>query len=286
MTEETRIVTLTVASLGKVKENKDGTLNYQIAAAIPEISKFPTTLFVTGKIAPLPGKTYKALLSKGKQKADSDGSHDYDYFYDVVEWDVDGEPAASSNVTQFPGSGSSSPGPIPVDDPRHPVNQPLNDIDRRRAEDAFAYRRRDALNAAVAFLKDRVVPAMQSEEDVLDKATEYFTWLIEFDHPANIFSTPAKAPEPAAQPPQQAEGAEMPEGTGWGEGTEQAPETQDKARPPLSQQEFIDACKARGWSQDTVKTLRDRTGLTQTPTGGNYTYLYDALDREYEVMKS
>tara|TARA_Y100000034_G_scaffold133426_1_gene198863 strand:- start:863 stop:1705 length:843 start_codon:yes stop_codon:yes gene_type:complete len=189
MTEqETRIVTMTVEAIKATTPQEDGTIRYQISADIPEISKFPMPLFVTTAPAPVPGQTLTASLTKGKLKTGKTGQYDNEFYWDVAAWDVGGAAASPQPDRSQPAGGATNAAI------RRAFVDPTNDIDRRRAEDAIAFRRRDALNAAVDFLK---TAGASSPIQALEFADTFFAWLNQ--HPEPNTQDPPAAPEQPAQ---------------------------------------------------------------------------------------
>ena len=189
MTEqETRIVTLTVEAIKATTPQEDGTIRYQISADIPEISKFPMPLFVTASPAPVPGQTYNVSLTKGKLKTGKSGQYDNEFYWDVAAWDVGG-----ATTSPQPASSQSTGGAA--------FAAPPNDIDRRRAEDARAFRRRDALNAAVTYTEGDT----RTPDDVTAVADAFFAWLNN-QRPEPNTQDPPQAPEQPVQQQSEPEG--------------------------------------------------------------------------------
>ena len=236
MTEqETRIVTLTVEGVKGSSENNDGTTQYQVSANVPEISKYPMPLFVTHPTAPVPGRTYNARLAKGKLKVGKDGQYENNFYWNVVQWDVEGAPSGSGTGT---GKRYNASGVVASAAP--PANG-FNDIDRRRAEDADIFRRKDALKDAIAAIaiheeKDKYKTALDLAEHILGVAQYLYSW--------NPSEWDAQAPEPVLQP-SEAIVAVVP-----GKATEIP--NQVSVEKSMNGVEFVQASKACGWDADAV----------------------------------
>jgi hypothetical protein len=240
MTEqETRIVTLTVEGIKATTPQEDGTTRYQISAVIPEISKFPMPLFVTTAPAPVPGQTLTASLTKGKLKQGKTGQYDNEFYWDVAAWDVGG--AATSPQ---PASSQSTGGAA--------FAAPPNDIDRRRAEDARAFRRRDALNAAVDFLK---TAGASSPIQALEFADTFFAWLNQRPEPDT--QDPPQAPEPPAQQQSEPEGTKPP-------GKIIIVPNQITVPDMMDGEEFQAAAQKAGWTAKNVRAILGMSAMQYT----------------------
>ena len=233
--QETRIVTLTVEGIKATTPQADGTIRYQISAVIPEISKFPVPLFVTTSPAPTPGQTYNVSLTKGKLKQGKTGQYDNEFYWDVAAWDVGGATAAPQ-----PARSQSAGGAAFV--------APPNDIDRRRAEDARAYRRRDALTAAVTYAGGET----RTPGDVTAVADVFFAWLNQ--HPEPGTQDPPQAPEQPAQQQSEPEGTKPPGKIIILPNQITVPEMMDDS-------EFRASAQKAGW---TAKNVRAILGMSAT----------------------
>ena len=232
--QETRIVTLAVEGIKATTPQKDGTTRYQISAVIPEISKFPVPLFVTTSPAPAPGQTYNVSLTKGKLKQGKTGQYDNEFYWDVAAWDVGGATAAPQ-----PARSQSAGGAAFV--------APPNDIDRRRAEDARAFRRRDALNAAVAFAN-----TPSGSADVIEFANVFFDWLNQQPDTQD----PPQAPEPPAEQRIEPEGTKPP-------GRIIILPNQITVPDMMDSSEFVAAVTRVEWSREQVRAFLGDKSATQ-----------------------
>ena len=233
--QETRIVTLAVEGIKATTPQADGTIRYQISAVIPEISKFPVPLFVTTSPAPAPGQTYNVSLTKGKLKQGKTGQYDNEYYWDVAAWGVDGATAAPQPAISQSAGGAA-------------FAAPTNDIDRRRAEDARAFRRRDALNAAVTYAGGET----RTPGDVTAVADVFFAWLNQ--HPEPDAPDPPPAPEQPVQQRSEPEGTKPPGRIIILPNQITVPEMMDDS-------EFRASAQKAGW---TAKNVRAILGMSAT----------------------
>lgn len=94
MTTETdiRTVTLTVDGIRGKRDGHGGSSQLSVYANIPALgSQYPTgPLWVDESHAPVAGQTYTVQIRKGNLKKDKDGSRDWDYWWEVDIWDVQG----------------------------------------------------------------------------------------------------------------------------------------------------------------------------------------------------
>ena len=238
--QETRIVTLTVDLVddGKTRTNRDGNSEYYTKAYIPEMgaTQWPMgPLWVKGT-RPVEKQTLKARLSRSGLKDGKDGSKGpLDYWWNVVEWDVDGSAAAPQPAR------SQSAGGVAF-------AAPTNDIDRRRVEDARAYRRRDALTAAVTYAGGET----RTPGDVTAVADVFFAWLNQ--HPEPGTQDPPQAPEQPAQQQSEPEGTKPPGKIIILPNQITVPEMMDDS-------EFRASAQKAGW---TAKNVRAILGMSAT----------------------
>ena len=242
MTEqETRIVTLTVDLVddGKTRTNRDGNSEYYTKAYIPEMgaTQWPMgPLWVKGT-RPVEKQTLKARLSRSGLKDGKDGSKGpLDYWWNVVEWDVSG-----ATTSPQPASSQSAGGAAFV--------APTNDIDRRRAEDARAYRRRDALTAAVTYAEGDT----RTPDDVIAVSDVFFAWLHN-QHPEPDTQDPPPAPEQPVQQQSEPEGTKPP-------GRIIILPNQITVPEMMDGEEFQAAAQRAGW---TAKNVRAILGMSAT----------------------
>lgn len=251
---ETRIVSLTVEGIKGTSPNADGTTQYHVSANIPEISKYPMPLFVTTATAPAPGTTLKAALRKGKLKQDKDGQYDNHFYWNVEEWGVAGAVPATGTGKRYNAASVEQPA------------NGLNDIDRRRAEDAIAYRRRDALNASLTYwaIPPYEATGNTTADQVLVLADTFFDWLNQ---------RPPQAPESPVQPQNEPAPAEPPGEIIKVPNQVAVPET-------MNGLEFVAASKTCGWNGNTVARYLGSQSATEWSEknghGDNYRPAWDA----------
>lgn len=265
----TRVVSLTVDRVDddNSTKNRDGSMRWKTYANIPELGivKYPTVLWVDGN-RPVQGTTLKAQVTQGDLKRDAkDAGKDYNYWWNIVEWDVGGTPTAHDMPTTH--------GPEVAFSVKVPSGTPLNDIDRRRAEDKLDYRRKDAIKDAVAALatSSELVPGTIDDliVDVLTVAQQLYSW-----EPAEWQAAPVEAPQSPAQPPQQPEAPK---------GPVQQP---DKIEVPVEMTgtQFLRARESVGWTKDKVVSLL-RMGVPewmhQNETD-NYRIAWDACVKQWK----
>lgn len=227
-TAETRTVTLTVTRVDDDDSKvQDGVMQWKTYADVPEFnSKYATgPLWVTGD-RPTKGQTLKAKLKKENQKRDTDGSHDYDFFWGVAEWGV----AATTTTAPAPTTSTQQAPEVA----QQPQGNGANDIDRRRAEDAQIFRRKDAIKDAIAALAS-VPPEMLLEHGetlmraILDAAQALYVWEPLVDH-AQDPREPTTAPQRPVEAPETAQSMPTP--------------TADELFPPAESQLLL---RARKW---------------------------------------
>ena len=104
-----RIVTLTVDGIRGSRQQRDGTSQLSVYADIPAMgSKFPTgPLWVAEATQPIVGAEYTVRLRKGNLKDGRAGGENWDYWWEVDEWDVQG--VAPDPVQQRPQMTSFAP---------------------------------------------------------------------------------------------------------------------------------------------------------------------------------
>jgi len=234
-----RVVTLTVDRVDDDgSRERGGVFRHKTYAFIPElnINKYSTVLWVQGD-RPTKGATLRATIRQGGIRSSQDGTqktgqYPSDYYWEVVEWDVGG--AATSPQ---PASSQSTGGAAFV--------APPNDIDRRRAEDAIAFRRRDALNAAVDFLK---TAGASSPIQALEFADTFFAWLNQRPEPDT------QAPEPPAEQRIEPEGTKPP-------GKIVSLPNQITVPEMMDDSEFKASARTAGW---TAKNVRAILGMSAT----------------------
>jgi hypothetical protein len=250
MTEqETRIVTLTVDLVddGKTRTNRDGNSEYYTKAYIPEMgaTQWPMgPLWVKGT-RPVEKQTLKARLSRSGLKDGKDGSKGpLDYWWNVVEWDVSGATAAPPPDSSQPAGGATNAAI------RRAFVDPTNDIDRRRAEDARAFRRRDALNAAVTCAGGET----RTPDDVIAAADVFFAWLNQHPEPDTQDLPPA--PEQPAQQHNEPEGTKPP-------GRIIIVPNQITVPDMMDSSEFVAAATKVEWSREQVRAFLGDKSATQ-----------------------
>lgn len=192
MTEqETRIVTVTVDRVeDDNSKERDGMMNWKTYAFIPElgIKQYPAVLWISGD-RPTKGTTLKANLRKGNLKKGKDGQYDNNYFWDVVNWDVqDGAPATATGK-RYNASGVAASAAVSA--PSDPVRASIE--------------AQVALKAAVEMVGSQHGLTV---EDAITDVTSYAGAFYRAIQDVQIIQ--ADAPQPAAQPQNQAKGTETP----------------------------------------------------------------------------
>jgi|TARA_Y100000310_G_C20676131_1_gene813152 hypothetical protein len=87
-----RTVTLTVDGIRGQRQGRDGSNQLSVYANIPALgSQYPTgPLWVAEEDAPVVGQAYTVQIRKGNLKKGKDGSRDWDYWWEVDVWNVQG----------------------------------------------------------------------------------------------------------------------------------------------------------------------------------------------------
>jgi hypothetical protein len=104
-----RTVTLTVDGIRGNRESRNGGTQLSVYAHIPALgSQYPTgPLWVDEANMPVVGNEYTVQIRKGNLKKDKDGSRDWDYWWEVEEWDVQGVAPDPAQPRQAPAQPSS-----------------------------------------------------------------------------------------------------------------------------------------------------------------------------------
>jgi hypothetical protein len=106
-----RIVTLTVDGIRGSRQQRDGTSQLSVYADIPAMgSKFPTgPLWVAEATQPIVGAEYTVRLRKGNLKDGRAGGENWDYWWEVDEWDVQDAPDPVQQRPQMTSFAPDSP---------------------------------------------------------------------------------------------------------------------------------------------------------------------------------
>jgi len=194
-----RIVTLTVDGIRGSRQQRDGTSQLSVYADIPAMgSKFPTgPLWVAESAQPIVGQEYTARLRKGNLKDGRAGGENWDYWWEVDEWDVQDAP---DPVQQRPQMTSFAP------------DGPVQTSNGQQGSPAQAAPQRVPVADATRTSIERQVAAKEATQlllwtiQTLDAADALNAWSSWADHIYAWIS--GDVPKPAPQPSADASGFE------------------------------------------------------------------------------